>query len=112
MLAELIDKKQLFRKQTEECQQLARNALNEEDRAFWEKAAKHWKQKLRRSSSSKRRVAGEEDGVARGEPGQLGLQVGRSNVKLASHARKKDESRIAAPHRPGFFARWFARGSD
>jgi hypothetical protein len=43
MLAELIDKKEFFRKQTEECQQLARNAVNEEDRVFWEKAAKHWK---------------------------------------------------------------------
>jgi hypothetical protein len=100
MLAELIDKKEFFRKQTEECQQLARNAVSEEDHVFWEKAAKHWKKNLRRSSSPKRLVAGagkSEDRVR--QSGQLGSQADRSKVTLASRARKKDEGQIAAQPR-------------
>ena len=103
MLAELIDRKQLFRKQTEECQQLARNAVNKEDRAFWEKAAKHWQQQFRRTGSSKKRIAG----AGKSENGS-----DRSKVTPTNYARKKDGAGIAAPNRPGFFARWFARASD
>ena len=46
MLSDLLDREEFFKKQTEECRDLARNAVNADDRAFWELAAKRWNEQL------------------------------------------------------------------
>jgi hypothetical protein len=38
----MLDKKIFFRRQIEECRELARHAVNAEDRAFWLQAAERW----------------------------------------------------------------------
>src|SRR5215831_4677212 len=64
MLSDLLDREEFFKKQTEECRDLARNAVNADDRAFWELAAKRWNEQLlavkraNRPKRQTRRVAG------------------------------------------------------
>ena len=38
----MLDKKVFFQRQIEECRELLRHAVNDEDRAFWEQAAELW----------------------------------------------------------------------
>jgi PIN domain nuclease of toxin-antitoxin system len=38
----MLDKKLFFQRQVEECRQLARHAVNDEDRTFWLHAAECW----------------------------------------------------------------------
>ena len=38
----MLDKKIFFQRQIEECRELARHAVNAEDRAFWLQAAERW----------------------------------------------------------------------
>ena len=57
MLSDLLDREEFFKKQTEECRDLARNAVNGDDREFWEQAAKRWNEQLRAAKRAKR-VAG------------------------------------------------------
>jgi hypothetical protein len=35
-----------FKRQIEECRELARHAVDEQDRAFWQQAAAHWEAQL------------------------------------------------------------------
>jgi hypothetical protein len=65
MLAELLDREEVFKKQIEECQKLARNAVNGDDRAFWERAATRWKEQLRGAKQKKRRATGKDTSEAR-----------------------------------------------
>ncbi len=36
-----------FKKQIEECRELAKHAVDEDDRAFWQQAAARWEEQLR-----------------------------------------------------------------
>jgi hypothetical protein len=36
-----------FKKQIEECRELEKHAVDEEDRAFWQQAAARWEEQLR-----------------------------------------------------------------
>jgi hypothetical protein len=37
-----------FKRQIEECQELARHSVDEKDRAFWQQAAARWEEQLRK----------------------------------------------------------------
>lgn len=54
MLSDLLDREEFFKKQTEECRDLARNAVNGDDREFWEQAAKRWNEQLRAAKRANR----------------------------------------------------------
>jgi hypothetical protein len=38
----MLDKKVFFQQQVDECRELARHAVNDEDRAFWLRTAERW----------------------------------------------------------------------
>jgi len=46
----MLDKKVFFQRQIEECRELLRHAVNDEDRAFWQQAAERWEGTLRQIS--------------------------------------------------------------
>jgi len=87
MLSDLLDREEFFKKQTEECRDLARNAVNGDDREFWEQAAKRWNEQLRAAKRANRlkrqtkRVAGNGTSEAKArqqELRQAGLRVSPS----------------------------------
>jgi hypothetical protein len=43
----MLDKSVFFQRQIEECQELARHAVNAQDRAFWLQAAERWEALLK-----------------------------------------------------------------
>jgi hypothetical protein len=43
----MLDKKVFFSRQIEECRELERHAVNDEDRAFWQQTAEHWEAQVR-----------------------------------------------------------------
>lgn len=87
MLSDLLDREEFFKKQTEECRDLARNAVNGDDREFWEQAAKRWNEQLRAAKRANRlkrqtkRVAGNGTSEAKARQQELrraGLRVSPS----------------------------------
>jgi hypothetical protein len=87
MFSGLLDKEEFFKKQSEECRELARNAVNADDRAFWEKAAKRWNEQLRtakrgnRQKRQTRRIASSSASEAKARQQELrqsSLRVSRS----------------------------------
>jgi hypothetical protein len=44
----MLDREIFFQKQVEECRELARHAVNEDDRAFWQQTAERWEEQLRK----------------------------------------------------------------
>ena len=99
MLAELFDGEELFKKQIEECQGLVRNAVNGNDRAFWERAAAGWKEQLRGIKQKRRRATGKDTG----EP--------RARLRSSANVRRAKEPRNGTAHRLSWISRWFARTS-
>jgi len=43
----MLDKSVFLQRQIEECRELLRHAVNDEDRAFWQEAAARWESQLR-----------------------------------------------------------------
>jgi hypothetical protein len=87
MLSDLLDREEFFKKQTEECRDLARNAVNGDDREFWGQAAKRWNEQLRAAKRANRlkrqtkRVAGNGTSEAKARQQELrraGLRVSPS----------------------------------
>jgi hypothetical protein len=64
-----------FKRQIEECQELARHAVDKEDRAFWQQAAARWEEQLRlmqhRQSASPRLADARRKG---GKPGTVAIE--------------------------------------
>jgi hypothetical protein len=48
----MIDKKLFFQRQIEECRELARHAVDAEDRAFWLQAAERWEGLLKQTKET------------------------------------------------------------
>ena len=44
----MLDREIFFQRQAEECRELARWAVNEDDRAFWQQTAERWEEQIRR----------------------------------------------------------------
>jgi predicted CoA-binding protein len=44
----MLDRELFFQRQAEECRELARNAVNEDYRAFWQQTAERWEEQLRK----------------------------------------------------------------
>jgi hypothetical protein len=105
MLAELFDREEIFKKQIEECQGLARNAVNGNDRAFWERAAAGWKKQLRGIKQKTRRAKGK----GTGESGAR--QRTNANVRRPEEPRNGTAHRLSWISPIGAMARWFARTS-
>ncbi len=43
----MLQMDELFRRKAEECLELAKRAVDKEDRAFWQKLAQSWQERLR-----------------------------------------------------------------
>jgi hypothetical protein len=43
----MLDSEKFFQQQIEECRELARHTVNEDDREFWQQAAERWQAQLR-----------------------------------------------------------------
>ena len=50
----MLDKKVFFQRQIEECRELLRHAVNDEDRAFWQQAAERWEDLLKQAAPRKK----------------------------------------------------------
>jgi hypothetical protein len=61
---EVLALDRFVKRQIEECRELARHAVDEEDRAFWQQAAARWEEQLRNLSSAWRAPADSDDGFS------------------------------------------------
>jgi len=50
-----FDWEEFFKKQIEECRELGKQAVNTEDRAFWQQAAGRWEEQHRRAQQAQQR---------------------------------------------------------
>ncbi len=54
----MLDKKVFFQRQVEECRELARHAVNDEDRTFWLDAAECWETQISQIKQKTSRTKG------------------------------------------------------
>jgi transcription elongation GreA/GreB family factor len=56
----MLDKRVFFQRQIEECRELARHAVNAEDRAFWLQTAERWEGLLKQIKETASRKKSED----------------------------------------------------